>query len=326
MDAGVSSAPKRPTVIRFRIRQRRSIRLTPPDPVLTVDKAYGMILQDTLQSPRSDKEVPGGRWDSHDEEVEITNVVIPVNVNKEEEEITEVYELKRREKGKIVEESRSPPFPTPISSPRIYTDLVSSDTKKLQELTERGKLQADISSQIQKAIVTNIPSLVDASVDPQLQQQDIAIWLAVQMKFETLQVPQTTCRTPAIRSRDQDNPHDDAHPKGENSAKRQKTSEYEAHVTGESSGQVNEKEQDDDEVPMKQVSQDIMKEVSLTINEAKLEKRVMRHSEIHKFCDATLNRVLEEEIEVRLKYRNQMRRWEMYVNGRPLGPRRERPE
>ncbi|GJZ27728.1 hypothetical protein Tco_0572375 [Tanacetum coccineum] len=88
----------------------------------------------------------------------------------------------------------------------------------------------------------------------------------------------------------------------------------------------------------------------------KTEKRVMRHSEIHKLCDATLNRVLEglksynndvkygyvqreltndeveylklfeEEIEVRLKYRNQMRRWEMYVNGRPLGPRRERPK
>ncbi|GJT06450.1 hypothetical protein Tco_0840912 [Tanacetum coccineum] len=89
---------------------------------------------------------------------------------------------------------------------------------------------------------------------------------------------------------------------------------------------------------------------------SKKEKRVMRHSEIHKFCDATLNIVLEglksynndvkygyvqreltndeveylklfeEDIEVRLKYRNQMRRWEMYVNGRPLGPRRERPE
>ncbi|GJZ58613.1 hypothetical protein Tco_0614107 [Tanacetum coccineum] len=89
---------------------------------------------------------------------------------------------------------------------------------------------------------------------------------------------------------------------------------------------------------------------------SKKEKRVTRHSEIHKFCDATLNRVLEglrsfnndvkygyiqrdlindeveylklfkEYIEVRLKYRNQMRIWEMYVNGRPLGPRRERPE
>ncbi|GJX95739.1 hypothetical protein Tco_0351537 [Tanacetum coccineum] len=89
---------------------------------------------------------------------------------------------------------------------------------------------------------------------------------------------------------------------------------------------------------------------------SKKEKRVMRHSEIHKFCDATLRRTLEglksyyndvkygyvqkeltndeveflklfeEEIEVRLNYRDQMRRWEMYVNGRPLGPRRERPE
>nr|GEV41478.1 hypothetical protein [Tanacetum cinerariifolium] len=89
---------------------------------------------------------------------------------------------------------------------------------------------------------------------------------------------------------------------------------------------------------------------------SKKEERAMRHTEIHKFCDATLNRVLEglkrynndvkygyiqkdltkdeaeylklfeEEIEVRLKYRRQMRRWEMYVNGRPLGPRREGPE
>nr|GEZ30506.1 hypothetical protein [Tanacetum cinerariifolium] len=74
---------------------------------------------------------------------------------------------------------------------------------------------------------------------------------------------------------------------------------------------------------------------------SKKEKRVMRHLQIHKFCDATLNRVLErlksynndvkygyiqkdltkdeaeylklfeEEIEVRLKYRRQMRRWDV---------------
>ncbi|GJS21512.1 zinc finger, CCHC-type containing protein [Tanacetum coccineum] len=37
-------------------------------------------------------------------------------------------------------------------------------------------------------------------------------------------------------------------------------------------------------------------------------------------------KLFEEEIEVRLNYRDQMRRWEMYVNGRPLGPRREHPE
>ncbi|GJU00995.1 hypothetical protein Tco_1111333 [Tanacetum coccineum] len=196
-------------------------------------------------------------------------------------------------------------------------------------LQERGKLQAEISLQIQNAIDTNIPSLVNASVrsymsghilhvhpaqpqttyvpeqqyqlylsmkaDLQLQQQDIAIWLALQMKFETLQVPQTTCRTSVVRPRDQDDPHDDAHLEGENSAKRQKTSEYEAYVTGESSRQVNKKEQgqstsrkkeltddydfwtesyasDDDEILTKQVSQDIMEEVSLTINEAELKK------------------------------------------------------
>ncbi|GJT21555.1 hypothetical protein Tco_0891492 [Tanacetum coccineum] len=375
----------------------------------------------TRLEPRSDKESPEVEI-TNDEEVEITNVVIPVNVNEEEEELTDkVYKLKRMEKGKIVEEYRSTPFPTSIRSPRIHTDLVSSDTEKLQELTElqgrytylfehlktrflsrksfdtlgdhlqevlaeslptmvdthikekvknqvpeqvryqvpvyvaeglilerqktkeemermiakpilqeRGNIQAEISSQIQKAIDNHIPSQVDTllrsymsghilhvhpvqsnttsvpeqqyqlylsmKADPQLQQQDIAIWLALQMKFERLQVPQTTCRTSAVRPRDQDDPHDDAHPEGENSAKRQKTSEYEAYVSGESSSrQVNEEERgpstsgnqeqvddydfwtdsyasDDDEIPTKQVSQDIMEEVSLTIDEAKLKK------------------------------------------------------
>ncbi|GJX01396.1 hypothetical protein Tco_0185309 [Tanacetum coccineum] len=144
-------------------------------------------------------------------------------------------------------------------------------------LQERGNIQAKISSQIQNAIDNHIPSQVDASVrsymsghilhvhlvqsqtpsvleqqyqlylsmknDHQLQQQDIAIWLALQMKFENLQVPQTTCRPSAVCARDQDDPHDDAYPEGENSAKRQKTSKYEAYVSGESSsGQVNEEE------------------------------------------------------------------------------------
>ncbi|GKD07421.1 hypothetical protein Tco_1187106 [Tanacetum coccineum] len=283
---------------------------------------------------------------TNDEEVEVTNVVIPVNVNEEEDEITdEVYELKRMEKRKIVEETRSTPFPTPIRSPRTYTNLVSLDTEKLQELTvthtqttsssrsqhtklsranrflslfkaklarfkryknffqelqgrytylfehlkerflprksfdtlpdhlqevrdqvlvyvaegmimerqktkeemkrmidkailqERGNIQAEISSQIQKAIDNHIPSQVDAS------QQDIAIWIALQMKFENLQVPQTTCKPYTVRPRDHDDPHDDAHLEGENSAKRQKTSEYEAYVSGESSSrQVNKEE------------------------------------------------------------------------------------
>ncbi|GJW42544.1 integrase, catalytic region, zinc finger, CCHC-type containing protein [Tanacetum coccineum] len=458
-----SSAPRRSTVIRLHIPERRSTHLTPLAPVSNIDKADEIILQDTLQvslaehksreeqearenvalvdehlasegiekkvdgqknvvddssiprndesnipgtriEPRSNKESPEVKITkdkeveiTKDKEVEITketsvvditNVVIPVNVNDEDEEITdEVYELKRREKGKIIEETRNLPISTPIRSPRIHTNLVSSDTEKLQELTdthttsssssphtksyrdvmvtclhiygrvyvakglilerqkakeeterliakailqEHGNIQAQISTQIENAIANVIPSQVDASVrsymsghilhvhpaqsqtssvpeqqyqlylamkaDPQLQQQDIAIWLALQMKFERNTVLQTACRTPAVRPRDQDDPHDDAHPEGENSAKRQKTSEYEAYVSGESSsGQVFQEEQapstsgnqeqdddfdfwtdsyasDDDEIPTKQVSQDIMEEVSLTIDEAKLRK------------------------------------------------------
>ncbi|GJV87202.1 hypothetical protein Tco_1531140 [Tanacetum coccineum] len=113
MDTAESSAPKRSTVIYFRLPERRSIRLTPPASMTTVDKADEMILQDTLQvrsenviddslpprndepkipgtrlEPRSDKESPKVEI-TNDEEVEITNVVIHVNVNEEEDEITD---------------------------------------------------------------------------------------------------------------------------------------------------------------------------------------------------------------------------------------------
>ncbi|GJY24158.1 hypothetical protein Tco_0397816 [Tanacetum coccineum] len=92
------------------------------------------------------------------------------------------------------------------------------------------------------------------------------------------------------------------------------------------------------------------------IRDNKKEKRVMIHKEIHKFCDATLKRVMEnlkkynkdvkyeyvdpsfsdadaeylqiykEDIKDHLKHRDQMRCWEMYVNGRPLKSRRDPPE
>ncbi|GJZ58408.1 hypothetical protein Tco_0613902 [Tanacetum coccineum] len=230
-----SSAPKRSTVIRLPLPERRSTRLTPPSPVPTVEKSDEMILQDTLQvslaehksreeqearenvalvdehlaseeivkmvdgqenivddssiprndesnipgtriEPRSDKESPGTRIEprsdkespeveiakekevdiSKEKEVELTNVVIPVNVNDEDEEITdEVYELKRREKGKIVEETRNSPIPTPIRSPRIHTNLVSSDTEKLQELTDTPHTTSSSSSPHKKLAKTN---------------------------------------------------------------------------------------------------------------------------------------------------------------------------
>ncbi|GJZ28956.1 hypothetical protein Tco_0573603 [Tanacetum coccineum] len=143
---------------------------------------------------------------------------------------------------------------------------------------ERGKLQAEISSHIQQAIDINIPSLVDASVRSYMSGHILHVYPAQQtssvpeQQYQLYLSMKADPQTFVVRPRDQEDPHDDAHSEGwrRNSAMRVETLMYEAYVTGESSGQVNEKEQDDDEVPMKQVSQYIMEEVSLTINEAEL--------------------------------------------------------
>ncbi|GJZ04105.1 hypothetical protein Tco_0537380 [Tanacetum coccineum] len=330
--------------------------------------------------PRNDdiQNVPGTRLepksDKESLEVEITDVVPPINVNDEEEETTDDdYELKRRDKGNEITESRNTPSLITIRSPRIHSTLISLDTEKLQELTvndptpssstssssspshnlsvanqllslfkakprrfkryksffqelqeimmeampklvdecikkilqtqvplhvaqglilEREKSQADvkkmisdaiqkerenlcseISSQVNDAIANHIPSRVDSSVrnymsghilhvhptqatpasaqeqqyqlyltmkdDPQLQQTDLPIWIALKYKFERMYMSSTTCRPSAFLPRDQDDPHDDAHPERENSVKRQKTYEHGMiKLRGSSSGQV----------------------------------------------------------------------------------------
>ncbi|GKA62956.1 hypothetical protein Tco_0762475 [Tanacetum coccineum] len=109
--------------------------------------------------------------------------------------------------------------------------------------------------------------------NPQLQHDDLLISLNI--KFEGLTASNTPCRSSAIRPRYHDHPHDDAHREGENSAKRQKTSEHKTYVMGESSsGQANESESDDDELPTENVSQELVEEMSETVDEAKLCKCV----------------------------------------------------
>ncbi|GKC53547.1 hypothetical protein Tco_1076292, partial [Tanacetum coccineum] len=339
-----------------------------------------------------------------------------------------------------------------------------------------------LADHLQEVMVESLPTMVDTHIKEQVKKQvpeqvrdQVPVYVAEGLILERqktkeeiermiaksiyigARVPQTTCRPSAVRPRDQDDPHDDAHHEGENSAKRQKTSEYEAYVSGESSSGQNphakifyirkqkEPGKPKEEIVARRANECIVsitepdyknlnkndiedmyllimsgkvpnyaetgllwsllvfirssviwervhdfqlgiKSYQQTVNltaltisfpgvekhrmfsiiyepvhgiiykNSKKEKRVMRHSEIYKFCDATLNRVLEglksynndvkygyvqrelandeveylklfeEEIEVRLKHRNQMRRCEMYVNGRPLGPRREPPE
>ncbi|GJS85037.1 hypothetical protein Tco_0751578 [Tanacetum coccineum] len=101
-------------------------------------------------------------------------------------------------------------------------------------LQERGNIHAEISSQIQKAIDNHIPSQVDTSVRSYMSGHILHVH---PVQSQTTFVPEQQYQL------DQDDPHDDALLEGENSAKWQKTYEYEAYVSGESSsGQVNEKE------------------------------------------------------------------------------------
>ncbi|GJU63642.1 hypothetical protein Tco_1245477 [Tanacetum coccineum] len=106
----------------------------------------------------------------------------------------------------------------------------------------------------------------------------------------------TPCRPSSVCPRDQDDPQDDAHPEGKNSAKRQKISEHGMFVFGESSsGQDYESEPgpstssnqeqsddfdfwtnsyatDDDVLLNEKVSQELVDQMSHTVDEAKLHK------------------------------------------------------
>ncbi|GKF50878.1 hypothetical protein Tco_0147345 [Tanacetum coccineum] len=108
--------------------------------------------------------------------------------------------------------------------------------------------------------------------NPQLQHDDLPIWLTLKIKFEGLYASNTPCRYFSIRLRDQDDPHDDAHPEGENSAK----SEPGPSMSGNQEQLDNfdfwtdSYATNDDDLPTKKVSQELVEEMSQTVDEAKL--------------------------------------------------------
>ncbi|GKC61033.1 hypothetical protein Tco_1088631 [Tanacetum coccineum] len=157
---GESSASRKSTVIRLRIPQRRSTRHTLPTPIPTIDEADDIILQDTIQLSLAEQKIREeleanqnedkvkehlmaeeieklveGTENVEENEVDsstlrqINNQMIPTL--EEEESAEDDYELRRKEKGKHVDESRNTPSPTTIRSPRIHSTLISLDTEKL---------------------------------------------------------------------------------------------------------------------------------------------------------------------------------------------------
>ncbi|GJY46906.1 retrovirus-related pol polyprotein from transposon TNT 1-94 [Tanacetum coccineum] len=198
-----SSVPKRSTVIHFRLPSRQSARLTPPVPVPSAEKADEMILQDMIQVSLAEhksheeqearenvalvdehlaaKEIeklvenPENVDDSSPLSImthlfpalDVTNIVTPVNVDDEEDEITdEVFELRRRVNGKNVEETRISPISSPTRSPRNLSTLVSSDTEKLQELTVTHSTPSSGSSEPKLTKTNRLLSMIKAKPNP----------------------------------------------------------------------------------------------------------------------------------------------------------------
>nr|GEV49284.1 hypothetical protein [Tanacetum cinerariifolium] len=115
-----------------------SVRLENNPVHVELGVAHGLHLN--VDRVRGFQDDTGTRLDlgSYKESLEVEKNVVeqPVNDIKEEDESAEDdYELKRRVKGKHVEDSRHTPLPTTIKSPRIHTTLIYSDTEKHQDLT-----------------------------------------------------------------------------------------------------------------------------------------------------------------------------------------------
>ncbi|GJU97146.1 hypothetical protein Tco_1326417 [Tanacetum coccineum] len=215
---------------------RRSTRLTPPTPIPTTAEANNIILQDTIQLSLAEQK-------SHDEleakqnvqkveehliaaeieklhrsnkespKVEITAEVQPVNINEEGESSTEDnYELKRRGKGKHVEEFML--------------------RKKFNVLAQH----------LQGIMEESLPAMADSSIGNYMSGYILHVHstqatptFAQEQQYQLYLTMRDNPQPSAVRPRDLDNPHDDAHPEGENDAKRQKTSEHGTYVFGESS-------------------------------------------------------------------------------------------
>ncbi|GJW39818.1 hypothetical protein Tco_0065663 [Tanacetum coccineum] len=208
-------------------RAPRSTRLTPPAPVPTVDKANEMILQDTLQ------------------------VSLTEHKSQEEQEARENVKL-------VNEHLASVEIEKMVEGPENVIDDSSIPRNDDQNIPET-RLEPRSDKESPEVEITN---------DEEVEITNVVIPVNVNKEEEEItdEVPKTTCRTSAVRPRDQDDPHDDAHPEGENSAKRnqEQTDDFDFWTKSYAL--------DDDEILTKQVSQDIIEEVSLTINEAELKK------------------------------------------------------
>ncbi|GJU53967.1 hypothetical protein Tco_1227681 [Tanacetum coccineum] len=144
-----SSAPRRSTVIRLRLPERRSTRLTPPAPVPTVDKADEMILQDTL-------EVSLAEHKSREEQEARENVAL-VEEHLASKEIEKMVE----EQENIVDDSSIPKndesnIPGTRIEPRSDKESPEVEIAKEKEVEITQETEEEITQETPAVDITNV--------------------------------------------------------------------------------------------------------------------------------------------------------------------------
>nr|GEW02532.1 copia protein [Tanacetum cinerariifolium] len=166
-----ASASTRSTVIRFRLPQRKSTRLTPPAPVLTVDKADELILQDTLQVSLAEHK-------SRQEPEARENVAL-IEKHLAYEEVKKMVERQEH----VVDDSSIPRNDEHnISSARLEP---KSDKESLEELQGcygylfehlRAKFMprksfVTLAGHLHEAMADSLPTMVDKHIKEQVEKQ-----------------------------------------------------------------------------------------------------------------------------------------------------------
>ncbi|GKC72665.1 hypothetical protein Tco_1118548 [Tanacetum coccineum] len=133
--------------------------------------------------------------------------------------------------------------------PPMVDKTTNDIVKKNLSKNKRESIRAELSMQVSNDVANVVP--LQIKDDKQARDVDLTIWLALKYKYANIVPHIKPYRVTVVRARDYEDHHDDARPKGESSAKRQKTFEHRTY-TRDNQGI------DDDEVPSEEVSPELL--------------------------------------------------------------------
>nr|GEW19386.1 hypothetical protein [Tanacetum cinerariifolium] len=246
---GESRAPRKPTVIRLRVRSQRNPKMPIPTAVEIDIDNLDEATRLSIGTQRSLEDLEAQYLD-----VKKNVDVLIIHDDDEEELAGDALIRRKRENGKGIEEIRNTPPPTPIRSARTHIVPLSTDN-----------VYSFLRDYMSNNIIHVHPTQADSSFTQDLQYQmylkmkddeqvhnaGLSIWWSLKIKFEKHAPHAALCRIAAVRTRDHEDHHDDddARP-----------------IDGFGTY--------DDEVPFEEVSPELLEEILKEVDEAQMQKAV----------------------------------------------------